>query len=154
MKTTEFLIELSESSNTDFGKKYFFDQGFEQQVFSAVFGSSGSIFMDGFRLYFVNSHGESAHFTPNAYRAIGAPKSAKIIERASRVLSPNPIPEDRLARKILVDALSESSNSVLEELGQEFYSTSEIIDDLLFDYVARHTSIFGAVPENVERQAT
>jgi len=111
MKPTSYIIQLSGSPVTDFGKKDFSAHGPEQKVFTAVFGSSGSIFMDGFACYFANTDGESAHFAPEAYRTIGATKSAEIIAKASRVLSPDPIPEDEAARGTLVDTLSEGGDA-------------------------------------------
>ena len=152
MTTTKYVIELSGTPKTDFGKKVFADHSEEQKIFTAVFGSSGSIFMDGFELYFANSDGEAAYFAPGAYRRIGAPKSADIIEKASRTLSPDPIPESSDARATLVSELTEEGRSQLEELGQMFYSTGEIIDDLLFDYVKAHPDTFGPVPSSIERQ--
>jgi hypothetical protein len=53
------MASLAGSPKTDFSKRDFSKQSFEQKVFSAVFGSSGSIFMDGFALYFANSDGGS-----------------------------------------------------------------------------------------------
>jgi hypothetical protein len=153
MTTTEYIIELSGTPASDFGKKEFADHSDDQKIFTAVFGSSGSIFMDGFELYFVNYDGEAAYFAPEAYRRIGAPKSAEIIEKASRVVSSDPIPESSDARATLVSGLTEEGRLKLEELGQLFYSTGEIIDDLLFDFVKAHPDTFGPVPGNIERQA-
>lgn len=131
MTPTKILIGLSESDRTDFGKKAFADQSHPQKVFTAIFGSSGAIMMDGFEGYFTNSDGESAHFAAEAYRLIGSPKRAEIIERACMAVRPEGIPSSDAEREALMESLSDDVREKLSSLSDQFMSLPEEIDPLL-----------------------
>lgn len=54
MDKNYYLIELSESPKTDFGKRDFADQRDEQQVFSAIWELESQVNGGGFRGYLGN----------------------------------------------------------------------------------------------------
>ncbi|MCI0340196.1 MAG: DMP19 family protein [Planctomycetales bacterium] len=149
MTETEFLIKLSESTKTDFGKRPFTEQSGTQRIFTAVFGSAGAIMMDGIIGYFTNYDGESVPGVVEAYKSIGSPKRAEILERACRILSRSALPESGQERRRLVDALSKKSRRTLESLTQEFYDVTDDVDSLLLGFVRTHPEAFGPVPKQV-----
>ena len=150
MTPTQYIISLSESTVTAFGRKDFSEQPEPQQVFTAVFGSSGAIMMDGLAGYFANSDGESASFVAKAYDIIGSPARADILNRACAVVSKDPIPEAGDDREVLISSLSGEQLAELEELSDEFMMLPEEIDPLLLDYVRTLPEVFGDVPATIE----
>ena len=150
MTPTQYLISLSESPVTDFGRKDFSEQSEPQQVFTAVFGSSGAIMMDGLTGYFTNSDGESASFVTKAYDIIGSPSRSDILKRACGIVSSDPIPESGEERETLISSLSKDYLAELEDLSDEFMMLPEEIDPLLLAYVRANSEIFGNVPATVE----
>lgn len=151
--TTDHLIQLSESPRSGFGQVDFAEQNLEQKVFSAVFGSSGSIFMDGLALYLENTDLPSILFSPQAYKSIQAPLSAEIIELSFRVCGLPASGTSEENKSSLMARLNADQTATLAQLDEAFYSTGEIIDDLLFDYVASHPLVFGATPIKITRRA-
>lgn len=149
MTPTQFLIQLSESKRSDFGKKDIADQSDAQKVFTTIFGSSGAIMMDGFDGYFANSDGESAHFAAEAYRLIGSPKRAEIIERACRTVCPDGIPTSDAERQALMESLSDDVREKLSSISDEFMGLAEQIDPILLEFVRKYPDEFGPVPETV-----
>lgn len=152
MAPIKFLIKLSESEKTDFGREDFSDHSYPQKVFTAVFGSCGSIAMDGFAGYFTNSDGESAHFAAEAYRAIGATHSAAHMERACALVSKDPIPQEEEARHQLIDGLPKKVFDALNALDDEWYKITEDepYDLLLLAFVRKHPDEFGKVADKVK----
>jgi hypothetical protein len=141
-----FLIDLSESDNTDVGKRDFSSQSEVQKVFSAIWALESEVNNGGFHQYFLNFDGNTANFAPDALRRIGAVSCADIVERALRVVSPEPLPDDENARQILLDCLGDD---VIEQLGaidSEFYSYPDNLTSLLFDFVHAHPNEFGPTP--------
>ena len=150
MTPTQYIIRLSESPVTDFGRKDFSEQSETQQVFTAVFGSSGAIMMDGLAGYFANFDGESASFVAKAYEIIGSSSRSDILERACAVVSSSPIPEGGDERAALISSLSADQLAELEDLSNEFMMLPEEIDPLLLAYVGNHPETFGAVPDIID----
>jgi hypothetical protein len=72
MDKNEFLIALSESEKTDFGRIEFSQQTEEQQVFSAIWDLESEVNNGGFEQYFCNLGGDTANFVPTALERIGA----------------------------------------------------------------------------------
>jgi hypothetical protein len=149
MTPTQFLIQLSESGRSDFGKKDIADQSYAQKVFTTIFGSSGAIMMDGFEGYFTNSDGESAHFAAEAYRLVGSPKRAEIIDRACLAVCPDGFPASDAEREAVMEALSDDVREKLSTISDEFMNLPEEIDPLLLEFVRKHPDEFGPVPETV-----
>src|ERR1700690_1401117 len=105
MDKNEFLIELSESTRTDFGRVDFSEQAEEQKVFSTVWALESEVNNGGFEQYFANDAGEAANFAPAALARIGANKCAAIVTRALRTVSSDPLPADQSKRTGLLPAL-------------------------------------------------
>lgn len=125
MDKNRFLIELSESNRTDFGRIEFSGQPEEQRVFSAIWEVESQVNNGGFEQYFDNS-GSEAYFAPDALERIGAHKCASIVAKA-------------------LECLAEDSRGELNELDEEFFSYPDNLTELLFEYVRRNPKAFGPV---------
>jgi hypothetical protein len=140
-----YLIELSESPRTSFGREPFRVQSEAQRVFTTIFGLQSEVNSGGFGQYFAGSEGETASFAPAAMRMIGAERCANITERALRVVSSGPLPDDRNARNELLDALGYEGQNAMAELDQEFWENPDELTESLFAFVSAHPEAFGPV---------
>ena len=147
MDKNRYLIELSESGRTSFGRVDFAAQAPEQRIFSTIWALESEVNNGGFVHYFRSWGGDTAHFAPTALRAIGAFTCAELVERALSVVSPSsPLPVSDQARVALVESLSEESVESLAQLDSQFYLYPDDLTELLFAHVAAHPQVFGDVP--------
>ena len=150
MNKSGFLISLSESDKTKFGKEDFAIQSKPQQVFSAIWALESEVNNGGFSQYFYNDSAETASFVVEALETIGAPKTASICRQAIAVAFPSGLPAN--APEIQAGA-SDFTDEVLDKLGaldQEFFSYPHDLTELLFQYVSRHPEEFGKVESKRE----
>lgn len=143
MDKNAFLIELSESDRTDFGRVDFSDQSEDQQVFSAIWDLESQVNNGGFAQYFQTANGQAANVAPSALRTIGAVTCADIVSRALVMVAPDGLPDDQSAREQLIEALDAPAREVLEILEQEFFAYPDNLTDLLFEYVRQRPGTFG-----------
>ena len=59
-----------------------------ERVFVAVWTLEADVNNGGFDQYYVNSSGDYAWFAPQALRAVGAEKTAEIVEQANTAFGP------------------------------------------------------------------
>ncbi len=144
MDKNGFLIDLSESDQTDFGRVDFADQSESQKTFSAIWELESQVNNGGFDQYFRNSDSDIIAHAPQALREIGATACAAIVESAIRVIAP--IPDDGDARCEALDAAGEDGEKLLDELDSQFYAYPDDLTELLFAFVAKYPNEFGAVP--------
>jgi hypothetical protein len=142
-----FLIDLSESEHTDFGRADFAGQPEPQKVFSAIWALESQVNSGGFLQYFASSDGDTANYASTALRAIGANRCADIVERALKVASPTALPESQDARDALVESLGGRERDEVDALDSKFFEYPDNLTELLFAYVASHPETFGAVPD-------
>lgn len=147
MDKNGFLISLSESEQTDFGRVDFDEQSQPQKVFSAIWALESQVNNGGFAQYFESSDGETANFAPTALRAIEAHKCADIVQRALRAVSTDPLPASADDRERVLSGLPETAREQLEALDQEFFTYPDNLTELLFAYVAARPDTFGRIPE-------
>lgn len=152
MNKNGYLIHLSESDNTQFGKVAFADQSLPQKVFSAIWAAESEIDNGGFSQYFYNSSAESAGFVAQAFEAIGARKTADICRRALAAAFRDGLPDSAEGIRIAAADFPDDLIARLEPLDQEFFSYPDNLTELLFDYVAQHPDEFGSIPK--ERAAS
>ena len=145
MDKNEFLIALSESERSQFGRVPFAEQVEQQQVFSAIWALESQVNNGGFFQYFVSSDGDSANFAPRALQVIGARRCADVVERAIRTVSASPLPAAQSAREDLLDSTPQDVRDRLEALDQEFFAYPDDLTALLFAYVASQPGVFGPV---------
>lgn len=147
MDKNSYLIQLSESKATAFGKVDFPAQPEEQKVFSAIWALESQVNNGGFSQYFASWDGETANFAPSALRRIGAQACASIVERALAVVSSEPLPQNFEERAALVGSLD---SEVLEGLDSEFFAYPDNLTNLLFEFVRNHPHAFGPIPSPTE----
>ncbi len=123
MNKNAFLIKLSESPRTDFGRVPFDRQSIEQRVFSAIWALESEVNGGGFACYLSGSEAHTAAFAPQALRAIGATRCAALVERA-----------------LQIGAAGDTS-----AIDDEFMAYPDDLTDLLFAYVSANPDTFGVV---------
>jgi hypothetical protein len=148
MDKNTYLIELSESDRTDFGRVEFASQSSDQQVFSAIWALESEVNSGGFAHYFSSTEGDTANFAPAALERIGAHRAAAIVREALHVLSPGPLPAGQAARESLIEDLNEAQQDRVSELDSKFYSYPDNLTELLFAFVSERPDLFGPVPED------
>jgi hypothetical protein len=141
-----YLGRLSASPKTDFGKRDFALQGYEQKVFSAIWELESLINDGGFQCYFGNG-AEAAAFAPDALRAIGAPLCAAIVEEAT-ALVPSSLPADWKNRWEAFHSLPKPILEQFASLNKRFFANPEDVVALLYKFVAAHPDIFGPTPKD------
>jgi hypothetical protein len=146
MNKNGFLIQLSESERTKFGKEDFAAQSLPQKVFSAIWAVESEVNNGGFAQYFFNSSNKSASFVVQALETIGAPKTGDICKRAISAAFPSGLPDSPEAIRTAAAEFQDDVLERLEPLDQEFFSYPHDLTELLFDYVADHPEEFGPVP--------
>lgn len=147
MDKNAFLIDLCESDRTDYGRVPFSAQSEPQRVFSAVWDLESGVNNGGFEGYLLSSSGDTAVFAPWALREIGANACARIVERALRVASPEPLPEDQAERQKVLQDRGDELERLFEEEDDAFFVYPDDLTELLFAFVARHPEAFGTVPQ-------
>ena len=128
MDKNNYLIDLSESDRTDFGRVDFAAQSYEQQVFSAIWALESRVNNGGFVEFFDNEDPLIVSFAVSALRAVGANNCAEIVGRAVALASsrePGQAAEE------------------LDSLDSEFYEYPDNLTELLYQYVAANQATFG-----------
>ncbi len=128
MDKNNYLIDLSESEHTDFGRVAFLDQSFEQKVFSAIWTLESQVNNGGFGQFFDNEDPLIVSFATTALRTVGAATCAEIVSRAVA-----------LAPDRELDQVAEQPNS----LDSQFYQYPDNLTELLYTYVAANPASFG-----------
>jgi hypothetical protein len=141
-----YLIQLSESEQTDFGRTEFAAQPPDQQVFSAIWVLESGVNSDGFSGYFSSWDGDTTNFAPEALERIGAPNAAAIVRRALQAVSVTPLPSDHDQREALVLDLDDAKSDALEAFDSEFFAYPDNLTECLFAFVAARPETFGPTP--------
>jgi hypothetical protein len=119
-----------------------------ERVLLSVWAATGEIENGGFDQFFYNSSGDHAGEAPGAFRAIGAPGKAAVIEQALALFPGKAPPSAREERIAALDELTEREGEELfEALDSAFYAVAESVDDLLAAYVAAHEAEIAPPPE-------
>lgn len=145
MDKNAFLIALSESDRTSYGKQEFAGQSVPQKVFSAVWAVEAEVNNGGFSQYFFNLSRGTAGFVVEALETIGAPQTADICRRAIAAAFPEGLPSDPDEIGAAAAEFPEEAEKRLDMLDREFYQYPHNLTELLFAYVASHPEEFGEV---------
>ena len=127
MDENAFLIDLSESEYTDFGRVDYEQQPAEQQVFTAIWTLENCVHMGGFESWFAEDERAALEAAPEALRRIGAERVSAI---ASRALA------------------AQDDASALAELEQQFFARPDDLTHLLFEFVRANSASFGPTPSD------
>jgi Domain of unknown function (DUF4375) len=145
MDKNDFLIDLSESTRTYFGRVDFDSQSEAQKVFSAIWTLESEVNNGGFLQYFENDRGETISFVVTALKRIGANRCAGIVERAIRGVCDITVPSDAQGWETLIEAIPDEAVEKLEGLDLEFFKYPDNLTELLFEFVREHPETFGPV---------
>ena len=146
MDQNKWLIALSESDRSDFGRIVFDEQPDTQKVFSAIWELESQVNYGGFDQYFRNSESSLIAFAPCALRTIGAASCGAIVESAIGAIAP--LPPTQNGRFAALDALDEVGQDRLAALDSEFFAYPDDLTGLLFKYVNEHLDEFGPAPSS------
>ena len=96
----------------------------------------------GFEQYFLNSSGDLSLRTPDALRALGAPKVASIVEAALAVFPSGRPASESEAREAQLAAFTEARTERLQDLDGDFLTYPEPLAQLERNYVQAHRADF------------
>lgn len=116
-----------------------------ERVIFCVNGLETEVNSGGFVQYFLNSAGDHAGDAPAALRALGAPKTATLVELAIGMFPIAPAP-GQIAREAQVAALSNQARTKLELLDSEFRKYPEPLAELARAFVEGHRGEFPVPP--------
>ena len=136
-----FLIELSESKRTSFGKIDFEKQSPAQKVFSSVWSVESEVNNGEFEQYFSNPSVETAGCVVGALTEIKAHKTAAICERAIQLVFPSGLPPAHIASDQAAE-MDEVKAQKLEKYTDDFLKYPHDLTELLYDFVMSHTEEF------------
>jgi hypothetical protein len=113
---------------------------YPERVFHAIWELESDVNNGGFCQYYSNSSGDSAFFVVEALKAIGAEKTAGLVERAHSVFPDSNPPRNRDERNVHLDSISPDQDTLLEDLSTEFFQYPENLLELLFAYVRQNAA--------------
>jgi hypothetical protein len=119
------------SKLTDQQKLFYLNQNLEREI------NNG-----GFNQYFCNSSGDNAHETILSLKAIGADKTADILQKAIDQFPNKSVPKDRDERTELVEQIEDTANEVWEELDEMFFEYEDDLNTLNIEYVKKNKDFF------------
>ena len=119
------------SKLTEPQKLFYFNQNLEKEI------NNG-----GFNQYFCNSSGDNAHETILSLKAIGADRTADILQKAIDQFPGKKVQKDRDERNKIVEQIEEVVNEVWDELDQQFYKYQDDLNTLNIEYVKKHKDLF------------
>lgn len=112
-------------------KNFYFNQNLEREV------NNG-----GFNQFYFNSSGNFAHETVASLRAIGANKTAMIVENANDQFPDGKVPKDRTTRQEILVQIENKANVIWEDLDQKFFAYEDDLNALNMEYVIKNRSEF------------
>ena len=119
------------SKLTEPQKLFYFNQNLEREI------NNG-----GFNQYFCNSSGEYAHETILSLKAIGADKTADILQKAIAQFPDKKVPKDRDERTEIVEQIEEIAGEIWDGLDQAFYKYEDDLNTLNIEFVKKNKSFF------------
>ena len=119
------------SKLTDPQKLFYLNQNLEREI------NNG-----GFNQYFCNSSGDNAHETILSLKAIGAGKTAEILQKAIDQFPKKFVPKDRDERTEIVEQIEDTANEVWEELDERFFEYEDDLNTLNIEYVKKYKDFF------------
>ncbi|HEY5364470.1 MAG TPA: DUF4375 domain-containing protein [Aestuariivirga sp.] len=143
LNKNKFLIDLSESDHTSFGKIEFDLQKPAQKVFSSIWELEGQVTNGGFSGYFMAEKVAAIQFVAQALREINAPKTAAICDKAIALAFPHGMPISEELKASHLAAIADQVASELDGISDEFIQYPHDLTELLFNFVKRNGKEFG-----------
>lgn len=114
----------------------------EQKIFFLNQNLEREINNGGFNQFFCNSSGDNAHETILSLQAIGATKTATLLQKAIDQFPNKTVPAERDERVEMVEQIEEMANDVWEELDEEFFACEDDLDALNIEYIKKNKDFF------------
>jgi len=115
----------------DYQKNFFYNQTLEREI------NNG-----GFNQFYFNSSGDFAHEIIVSLKAIGANKTAMIVETANNQFPNKIVPKDRATRQEILLQIENKVDENWEELDQKFFAYEDDLNSLNMDYIRKNKSEF------------
>jgi len=112
-------------------KHFYFNQNLEREV------NNG-----GFSQFFFNSSGNFTHETVVSLNAIGANKTAKILQEAIDQFPLSKVPIDQEERRELLEKIESEADPIWSELDQQFYNYEDDLNELNIQYIKQNRNSF------------
>lgn len=96
----------------------------------------------GFDQYFYNSGGDHALETIRGLKAIGADKTAKLLQEAMNQFPNGEVPKYREIRISTLEKIRPESEKVFEKLDDAFYTYVDDLNTLNMEYIRNHKNHF------------
>ncbi|MES1217912.1 MAG: DMP19 family protein [Bacteroidota bacterium] len=96
----------------------------------------------GFNQFFINSSGNYAHETIISLKAIGADKTAAIVQKAIDQFPDKIVPKDREERTGIVEQIEEVADKIWSELNKSFFKYEDDLNTLNIEYIKKHKDSF------------
>lgn len=112
-------------------KLFFFNQNVEREL------NNG-----GFNQYFWNSSGDFANETIASLKAIGAEKTAALLQQAMDQFPDRKVPTNRDERNELQEQIQEQADDVWNELDEKFYLYEENLNELNLAFIKMNKDSF------------
>jgi len=116
---------------TEQQKQFYYNQCLEREI------NNG-----GFNQYFFNSSSDFTHKTVKSLRAIGANKTADILQKAIDQFPNSNVPEDRTERQEILEQIQEMADLICEELDQKFFNYEDNLNMLNIEFVRKNKDKF------------
>jgi len=113
-----------------------------QKIFHYVQELEREVNNGGFNQYFWNSSGDYAMDTVEALKAIGANKTATIVQKAIDRFPNANVPVNKDEREELVEKIEETANPVWNELDQKFFLYEDDINTLNIEFIKKNRTEF------------
>ena len=143
LNKNNFLIKLSESPQTSFGKIDFEKQSPAQKVFSSIWAVESEVNNGGFVQYFCNESASTANYIVVALLEIKAPKTAAICEKAITLVFHKGLPTTPELISIDAAKIDGDTRAELNRISDEFCHYPHDLTELLYDFVVLHATEFG-----------
>jgi hypothetical protein len=114
----------------------------EQKVFYYNKCLESAVNINGFMHYFLSSSGKFAHPTVQSLQAIGAIKTAELLQRAIDQFPDKVVPLDREVRQELIDSIDVDVVYAWDELDLLFYAYEENLDTLNLEFIRKNKDKF------------
>ena len=116
----------------------------EERIFLLVVSLRMHVENGGFAQFFYDSSGDRAPETLSALRAVGAERTAGLLERAFGLFPDAGPPRDLFARTAIIEtwAQNPAADATLIELDDAYFEDPEAIEPLLIRYVKDHKERF------------
>lgn len=126
---------------TNFGKKINKLNDFQKALFY-IECLNFEVNNGGFHEFFANYTGDFSNKIIEAISVIEAYETFETVRKANEVFNLKTIPENQSERQKVMKQISIQSEAIWNKCDEEFYSNSESLSELLFDFVLKNKPDF------------